>query len=108
MEEIYCHFYQWSIGCYPFNLWPAVGDKGKYEVQLHILANDRGFLLTDLVTVVSQQKAGMNAVSSTVNDDKVTATTTMKVVVENHEHLESLIANLRKVNSVISVDRVTL
>lgn len=88
--------------------WDEDFDKGKYEVQLHILANDRGFLLTDLVTVVSQQKAGMNAVSSVVNDDKVTATTTMKVEVENSEHLRQLIANLKKVNSVISVDRVTL
>lgn len=88
--------------------WDEDFDKGKYEVQLHILANDRGFLLTDLVTIVSQQKAGMNAVSSVVNEDKVTATTTMKVVVENAEHLRQLIANLKKVTSVISVDRVTL
>lgn len=87
--------------------WDEDFDKGKYEVQLHILANDRGFLLTDLVTVVSQQKAGMNAVSSVVNEDKVTATTTMKVVVENAEHLAQLIANLKKVTSVISVNRVT-
>src|SRR5690554_295084 len=88
--------------------WDESFEHGKYEVQLHILANDRSFLLTDLVTVVSQQKAGMNQVSSVVNEDKVTATTTMKVVVENADHLKSLIANLKKVNSVISVERVTL
>ncbi len=88
--------------------WDEQFEKGKYEVQLQILANDRSFLLTDLVTVVSQNKAGLNAVSSGVNDDKVTATTIMKVVVENSDHLKQLITNLRKVNSVISVERVTL
>lgn len=88
--------------------WDEQFEKGKYEVQLQILANDRSFLLTDLVTVVSQNKVGLNAVSSGVNDDKVTATTIMKVVVENSDHLKQLITNLRKVNSVISVERVTL
>lgn len=88
--------------------WDEQFEKGKYEVQLQILANDRSFLLTDLVTVVSQNKAGLNAVNSGVNDDKVTATTIMKVVVENSDHLKQLITNLRKVNSVISVERVTL
>lgn len=88
--------------------WDEDFEGGKYEVQLHILANDRSFLLTDIVTVTSQLKASINAVSSNVNDDKVTATTTMRVLVESAEHLRTLMANLRKVNSVISVDRVIL
>ena len=88
--------------------WDSEFETGKYEVQLFIMANDRNFLLTDLVTIVSQCKAGLNAVNSTVNDDKVTATTTLKIVVEDFEHLKLVIANLRKVNGVIDVDRVTL
>ena len=88
--------------------WDAEFETGKYEVQLFIMANDRNFLLTDIVTIVSQCKAGLNAVNSTVNDDKVTATTTLKIVVEDFEHLKLVIANLRKVNGVIDVDRVIL
>jgi GTP diphosphokinase / guanosine-3',5'-bis(diphosphate) 3'-diphosphatase len=88
--------------------WDSEFETGKYEVQLFIMANDRNFLLTDLVTIVSQCKAGLNAVNSTVNDDKVTATTTLKIVVEDFDHLKLVIANLRKVNGVIDVDRVTL
>lgn len=88
--------------------WDEDFEGGKYEVQLYILANDRSFLLTDLVTVVSQLKANLNAVNSNVNDDKVTASTTMSVLVESAEHLRNLISNLKKVNSVISVERVTL
>jgi GTP diphosphokinase / guanosine-3',5'-bis(diphosphate) 3'-diphosphatase len=88
--------------------WDSEFETGKYEVSLFIMANDRNFLLTDLVTIVSQCKAGLNAVNSTVNDDKVTATTTIKIVVEDADHLRTVIANLRKVNGVIDVDRVTL
>jgi GTP diphosphokinase / guanosine-3',5'-bis(diphosphate) 3'-diphosphatase len=88
--------------------WDSEFETGKYEVSLFIMANDRNFLLTDLVTIVSQCKAGLNAVNSTVNDDKVTATTTIKIVVEDADHLKLVIANLRKVNGVIDVDRVTM
>ena len=63
-------------------------------------------MLSDIVTVVSQCKAGLLHVDSKVDDDKVTATTKMSVVVKDTEHLRTLIANLRKINSVRTVDRV--
>ena len=58
------------------------------------------------MTVVSQCKAGLLHVDSKVDDDKVTATTKMSVVVKDKEHLRNLIANLRKINSVRTVERV--
>jgi GTP pyrophosphokinase len=88
-------------------MWDETFDKGKYEVELSILANDRSYLLTDIVTVVSQYKASIQSVNSIVNEDKVTATTTIKVNVDDSNHLQVLIVNLRKVNSVISVERIT-
>ena len=71
-----------------------------------ILANDRSYLLTDLVTILSQYKASIQSVNSVVNEDKVTATTTMKVSVDDANHLQVIMVNLRKVSSVISVERV--
>ena len=88
-------------------MWDETFDKGKYEVELTILANDRSYLLTDIVTVVSQYKASIQSVNSVVNEDKVTATTTIKVNVDDFEHLQVLMVNLRKVNSVIRVERIT-
>lgn len=46
--------------------------------------------------------------TSKVNEDGVTATTKMTVVVNDAQHLRTLIANLSKVNSVKSVERVVL
>ena len=87
--------------------WDEEYTTGKYEVNLFIMATDRSFLITDIITVVSQCKAGLSAINSTVNDDKITATTTLKVIVDNAEHLRIVIANLKKVNSVLTVDRMT-
>ena len=88
-------------------MWDETFEKGKYEVELSILANDRSYLLTDLVTVISQYKATIQSVNSIVNEDKVTATTILKVNVDDANHLQVLMVNLRKVSSVISVDRIT-
>jgi GTP pyrophosphokinase len=86
--------------------WDTDLKEGKYEVKLHITATDRSFLVSDLVTIISQNKAGMNAINSSVLDDKITAITTMTVVVTDAEHLRILMANLRKVDSVINVERL--
>lgn len=86
--------------------WDENLEKKQYEVKLVVRSMDRSFLLSDIVMVVSQCKAGLNHVDSKVDDDQITATTKMKIVVENAEHLRTLMANLRKINSVISVDRV--
>ena len=77
----------------------------KYEVTLYIEATDRTFLITDLVTVISQHKVLLNAINSTVKEDRVNTVTTMKIVVDNADHLNTVIANLRKVNSVTKVER---
>lgn len=86
--------------------WDENLEQKTYEVKLIIKSSDRNFLLSDIVTVVSQCKAGLQHVDSTVDEDKISATTKMTVVVEDADHLRNLIVNLRKVNSVHSVERV--
>ncbi|CAM3661499.1 bifunctional (p)ppGpp synthetase/guanosine-3',5'-bis(diphosphate) 3'-pyrophosphohydrolase [Erysipelothrix urinaevulpis] len=88
--------------------WDEQHDQGEYEVVLKILSMDRNFLLTDLVTSASQLKVKMNAVNSEIQEDLVHVITTMRVIVKDGQHLRVLIANLRKVDSVIRVDRVIM
>ena len=78
----------------------------KYETDIRIYCKDRNFLLTDLITVIAQYKATLLGVNVTVNREDLTATANMTLVVEDLEHLETIMANLLKINSVISVDRV--
>ncbi|MBQ3295941.1 MAG: bifunctional (p)ppGpp synthetase/guanosine-3',5'-bis(diphosphate) 3'-pyrophosphohydrolase [Erysipelotrichaceae bacterium] len=77
----------------------------KYEASIKIFSKDRSFLLTDLVTIVAQYKANLTFVNSAVNNEDLTATTNMSFMVNDLEHLENIMANLRKVDSVISVER---
>jgi GTP pyrophosphokinase len=79
-----------------------------YEANLTVLSHDRNFLLTDIVTVVSQCKAPMSAVSAVVNNESLTTTIKMTVVVHDIAQLNQVIANIRKVESVMSVERTNL
>lgn len=85
--------------------WDDSRVEGKYEVKLYIMAQDRSFLVSDIVNVISQCKAGLSVVNSSVNEDKITATTYVTVAVSNAEHLELVMVNLRKIENVFEVHR---
>ena len=86
--------------------WDENIEQKTYEVKLVVRSTDRNFLLSDIVTVVSQCKAGLQHVDSGVEEDKISATTKLTVIVQDAEHLQSLMANLRKINSVRTVERI--
>ena len=88
--------------------WDEEFEHGEFETVLTILSTDRSFLLTDLVTTASQLKATLNAVNSEVDEDKSHVHTTMRVLVKDSQHLRNLVANLRKVDSVLRVERKIL
>lgn len=88
--------------------WEDVFDHGDYETVLSIYSTDRNFLLTDLVTTASQLKVKLTAVNSEIDEDKIHVTTTLRVVVNDSQHLRNLVANLRKVDSVVRVERKIL
>ena len=85
--------------------WDSEKTDIKYESSIKIFAKDRSYLLTDLVTVIAQYKASLTMVNCSVNSENLTATASMSLMVNDVEHLETIMANLRKVNSVISVER---
>lgn len=77
----------------------------RYEATIKIYAKDRSYLLTDLVTMIAQYKANITAVNIVANSEDLSASATMTITVLDSEHLETIMANLRKVESVISVER---
>lgn len=85
--------------------WDDAFPEGKYEVKLYILAQDRSYLVSDIVTIISQCKAGLTHVNSTVNEDKVTAATYVSVLVKDAEHLSLVVSNLRKISQIFEVSR---
>ena len=85
--------------------WVSEKPDFKYEASIKIYSKDRSYLLTDLVTVVAQFKANLTFVNSQANSEDLTATTSLSFMVNDLEHLQTIMANLRKVDSVISVER---
>lgn len=87
--------------------WSDDLEEKTYEVDLIVYSDDRNYLLTDIVTVLQQQNTSLRHVDSKVNDDNLTTTTKLKISVKNGQHLQVIIANLKKVRSVVEVVRVT-
>ncbi len=77
-----------------------------YEVKLIVRASDRNFLLSDIVTVVSQCKAGLHHIESSLDAEHLICITKMTAVVNDAAHLKVLMSNLKKVNSVQIVERI--
>lgn len=87
--------------------WDDGNIERTYASDLLIKAHDRQFLITDIVTVVSQLKTPMNAINAVLDHESLITTVKMQVNVRNLEHLNALIANIRKVESVVSVSRAS-
>ena len=68
--------------------------------------DDRNFLLTDIVTCLQQSNVAIRRVDSKVDENNLTATTKLTVSVKNADHLRVVLANLKKVRSVNTVERV--
>ena len=85
--------------------WDDGDNERYYDSELVVRAYDRSFLLTDIVTVVSQCKAPMESVNATVDHETLTSTIKMTIRVHDIEHVNNVIANVRKIESVISIER---
>lgn len=78
----------------------------KYRADMQITAMDRNFLLSDIVTIVSQCKSNMSAFNAQVMEDKITAVIHLTIQVNHLDHLLNTMANLRKIDSVVEVIRI--
>ena len=85
--------------------WDKEDPERTYDSDLVVECKDRNFLLTDIVTIVSQCKMTMETINASVNHETLITTIKMTVRVRNKDALENLMANLRKVESVLLVSR---
>ena len=87
--------------------WGEYDPERSYVSDLKVTANDRQFLLTDIVTVVSQTRTPMNSIKAVVDQERLISTIKLQIQVHNLDQLNNVIANIRKVESVISVERTS-
>ena len=87
--------------------WEDSDENKQYDCWLRIEAMDRTYLVSDIVTVVAQYKASLTGINSEVLPDKVNVTINIKVKVKDAEQLRVIMANIRKLDSVDEVARIT-
>lgn len=85
--------------------WDIDKPQLRYVATIKIFCKDRSYLLTDLVTCISQYKANLTEVNIVADPETLTANAIMSLMVDDREHLEMIMANLKKVDSVIDVER---
>ncbi|MDD7228225.1 MAG: TGS domain-containing protein, partial [Firmicutes bacterium] len=85
--------------------WDESASTRTYDANIIVKSHDRNFLLTDIVTVVAQCKGTLTAINSAVNQEDLVCTTKMVVQVKNLDHLRVIMANIRKLDNVFSVER---
>ena len=84
------------------------GDKSRYyDSDIVVIARDRSFLLTDIVTIVNQCRTPLDSINAYVNHDTLISTIKMTIRVHDIDHLENVLSNVRKVESVLSVERTS-
>ena len=86
--------------------WDESASGRSYTSQILVCATDRNFLVSDIVTVISQCKASLTAINSHTLEDKLTVYIKIAVSLPDAECLRILIANLQKLNNVTSVERI--
>ncbi len=86
--------------------WDDTAESKTYETQLLLKATDRNFLVSDIVTVISQNKVTLTGINSQTLEDKINVYIKLRMNVPSLAVLEVLMVNLKKVPSITSVERI--
>lgn len=87
--------------------WQSAGDMaGRYPAEIKIFGNNRTGLLVDISKIFTERQIDMIGVNSRTSKQG-TATISLSFEVGSRGELDSLIAKLRQVESVIDIERTT-
>ena len=88
--------------------WAADEGKqdGKYMTEIVIYANNRVGILTDLSRIFTERNIDVNSINSRTSKSDI-ATITMTFAIQGPEELNSLIAKIRTIDSIIDIERTS-
>lgn len=79
---------------------------GKYMTEIVIYAHNRVGILADLSKIFTEKNIDVNSINSRTSKSEV-ATITMAFAIQGTEELNSLIARIRMIDSIIDIERTT-
>ncbi len=83
--------------------WDSLA-KAAYPVDVEVSANDRKYLLSDIMTAVNESKIDLTAVSARADKNRI-ATIHLTMVVRDQVHLEHIMSKIKKIKDVYAVRR---
>lgn len=88
--------------------WAADEGKqdGKYMTEIVIYAHNRVGILTDLSKIFTERNINVNSINSRTSKSEI-ATISMSFAIQGTEELNSLIAKIRTIDSIIDIERTT-
>ena len=79
----------------------------QYDSWIRVDAQDYNYLINDIVTLLAQYKVNLSGIKSESLPDKVNTYVEIKVKVKDMQQLQVLMSNLKKLNAVKDVRRIT-
>lgn len=75
-----------------------------YHTELQVLAEDRDNLLQEVILILNKQDVGIENFASRVHGENVKMT--LNLVVKSNEDINRVIENIKKIRSIIAIERV--
>ena len=93
---------------YPYRIikakWRNTGKRNSFQATIHISGSDRSGIVTDISRIISKE-VGIQLRSISINSEDKAFDGTMRVFVNDLEHLDFLIQKLKNIKGVLSVTR---
>jgi len=93
---------------YPYRIikakWRNTGKRNSFQATIHISGSDRSGIVTDISRIISKE-VGVQMRSIAINSEDKAFDGTMRVFVNDLEHLDFLIQKLKNIKGVLSVTR---
>ena len=93
---------------YPYRIikakWRNTGKRNSFQATIHISGSDRSGIVTDISRIISKE-VGIQMRSIAINSENKAFDGTLRVLVNDLEHLDFLIQKLKNIKGVLSVTR---
>lgn len=93
---------------YPYRIikakWRNTGKRNSFQASIHIAGSDRKGIVTDISRIISKE-VGIQMRSISINSEDKSFDGTLRVFVNDLEHLDFLILKLKNIKGVLSVSR---
>ncbi len=93
---------------YPYRIikakWRNTGKRNSFQASIHIAGSDRNGIVTDISRIIAKE-VGIQMRSISINSEDKSFDGTLRVFVNDLEHLDFLILKLKNIKGVLSVSR---